>query len=414
MIFSYFLSFIRENRFKMTLLFFCLAIYFGLLIISITFNRAIPQIARLPLQNIGVQTIIQKTGEIPGQMVDAIFPHSNAPISREQFHKLRELPFVEDSDMGLFFWYFDRIFFKAALGVHPDNGLLASILKRNITSGTYSLQNRNILLTAGFSTKHELDIGDTLSMGNDIFTVAGILRPNISGNIIPADIYMSFDDSLTVVRKSKEMQSVYGFGNSDFGNVVLLKTNPEWQGDKDKLVTYIDNKLLVFSEKTFTKEISEQLGLISIAGRFLFLIFGAILVVAFGLMCIYTLKTREREISILRMIGWRISDLKKQFIGENLIILLTTLITGSVIAFLGLLGLSRVTISMELPWDISARPHFLPEENAIDRIVSARLPLELEPWIFISSALGFILLFLLISFISFGRIKRIKVYEKMR
>ncbi len=414
MMLNYFFSFVRDNRFKMTILFLCLSLYFGLLIISITFNRAIPQIARLPLQNIGVQTIIQKTGEIPGQMVDAIFPHSNAPISEEQYLRLSKLPFVDASDMGLFFWYFDKQFFKAALGVHYQEGLLASILKNNIASGTYSLADNNILLTAGFSTKHRLTVGDTLSMGDDLFTVAGILRPNISGNIIPADIYMSLDNSLAVVRKSKEMQTVYRFGWSNFGNVVLLQTNPEWHGDKEKLVTYIDNKLLVFSEKTFTREISEQLGLISIAGRILFLIFGAILVVSFGLMCIYTLKTREWEISILRMIGWRISDLKKQFIGENMIILLTSLVIGSLMAILGLLGLSRVTISMELPWDISARPHFLPEENAIDRIVSANLPLELEPWIFVSSAAGFILLFLLISLVSFNRIKRMKVYETMR
>lgn len=414
MMFSYFLSFVRENRLKMIMLFFCLSLYFGLLIVSITFNQAIPKIARLPLQNIGVQTIIQKTGEIPGQMVDAIFPHSNAPISREQFHQLRELPFVEDSDMGLFFWYFDKLFFKAALGVNHQNGLMASVLRNNIATGTYSLSNNNILVTAGFSSKHRLKIGDTISMGDDVFTIAGILRPNITGNIIPADIYMNFSHCLAVVWKSTEMQSVYGFGQSDFGNVVLLKSNPEWQGDKEKLVTYIDKKLLVFSEKTFTREISEQLGLISIAGRILFLIFGAILIIAFGLMCLYTLKTREQEISILRMIGWRISDLKKQFIGENLIILFFTLVIGSIMAFLGLLGLSRVSISMELPWDISARPHFLPEENAIDRIVSARLPLELDPLIFFASAAGFILLFLLVSLLSFGRIKQIKVYEKMR
>ncbi len=411
---EYFLSFIRANKIKSTVLCLSLAVYFGMVIIAATLHRSIPEIAQLPLQNIGVQTIVQKTGEIPEQMVGAIFPHSNAPISSEQFERLKGLPFVEEADVGLYFWYFDNLFFKAALGLDPKKGILSEILKKNIAQGSLDLGQRGIVINAAFSSKHNLTVGKTVAMGERIFSIIGILRPNISGNIIPADIYMAQADALAVVRDSAEMQKVYQFGDNNFGNVVLLRGNPNWQGDKERVINEVDKKLLVFSEKTFTKEINEQLGFVSAAGRLLFIVLGAILAIAFGLLTAYNLKSREWEIAILRMIGWRIIDLKKQFISENLIILSVAIFVGSGLSLAGLFLLARQTISMELPWDISARPHFLPEENSIERVISAHLPVHFDPQIYLVAAIGFLLLFLAVSLFSFRRIKKIKPLEFMR
>lgn len=411
---QYFLSFIRANKIKSTVLCLSLAVYFALLTIAITLHQSIPEIARLPLQNIGVQTIVQKTGEIPSQMVGAIFPHSNAPISHEQFKRLKNLPFVEAADMGLYFWYFDNLYFKAALGLDPEKGILADILKKNIAQGSFDLGHRKILITAALSNKYNLGVGATVAMGERTFSITGILRPNVSGNIIPADIYMSQADALMVVRDSVEMQKIYQLGNNNFGNVVLLLGNPNWEGDKEKVIMGLDKKFLTFSEKTFTREISNQLGLISAAGRVLFVILGAILIIAFGLLTAFNLKSREREIAILRMIGWRAIDLKKQFISENLITLVVSLLVGSIFSLAGLFLLARQTISMELPWDISARPHFLPEENSIERVISTYLPVHFDPQIFLGAAIGFLVLFLVISLFSFRRITKIKPLEFMQ
>ena len=264
------------------------------------------------------------------------------------------------------------------------------------------------------SRKHNLSVGETVALGERVLTIIGILRPNISGNIIPADIYMAQADALEVVRSSTEMRKIYRFGDDNFGNVVLLRGNPDWQGDKDQIIMEVDKKLLVFSEKTFTKEISAQLGLISSAGRVLFLVLGVILVIAFGLLTVFNLKSREMEIAILRMIGWRTIDLKKQFISENLITLVAAILAGSALSLAGLILLGRQTINLELPWDISARPHFLPEENSIERIIYAHIPVHVDPQIFAGVAIGFLVLFIAVSLFSFRRIKRIKPFQFMR
>ena len=411
MMIQYFLSFLRANKIKSAVLCFSLAVYFGLVIIAVTLHRSIPEITKLPLQNIGVQTIVQKTGEIPGQMVGAIFPHSNAPILQEQFNRLAKLPFVKEADQGLYFWYFDNLFFKAALGLDPQKGILATILKKNISQGSFDLNESKVVITAAFSNKYNLSVGKTVVLGKNVFFITGILQPNVSGNIIPADIYMAKTDALGVVRSSEEMRKIYKFGNEDFSNVVLLRSDPGFRGDKEKLIMNLGTKLLMFSEKTFTKEITDQLGFISAAGRLLFLVLGTILVLAFGLLTSFNLKSREKEIAILRMIGWRIIDLKKQFIGENLITLGVAIFVGSGLSLAGLFLLARQSISMELPWDISARPHFLPEENSIERVVSASLPVNFDPQIFLFAAVCFLIIFITVSLFSFRRIKKIKPYE---
>ena len=408
---AYSLAFFRANKIKTLALCVGLALYFALVVIAVTLHRAIPEIARLPLKQIGVQTIVQKNGEIPSQMVGAIFPHSNGPITREQFKQLAGMPFVEEADLGLYFWYFDAVFFKAGLGVDQKYKIFTGILEKNIDQGALQLGQNRIVVTAAFSTKHGLTVGDTVTLGERTYTISGILRPNISGNIIPADLYMDLNDALEVARNSAEMRKIYRLDDGEFGNVVLLRGDPAWQGDKEKLIKEVDDKLLVFSEKTFTREISEQLGIISSAGRLLFLVLVTILTLAFGLLTSYNLKTREREIAILRMLGWRIRDLKKQFIGENFILLCASILVGSGLTLAGLFLLSQQTVSMELPWDISARPHFLPEENSLERVISAPLPVHLNSSIFVVAASGFLLLFLVVSLFCFRRIKKIKPSE---
>ncbi|MFZ5766790.1 MAG: FtsX-like permease family protein [Thermodesulfobacteriota bacterium] len=408
---SYFLAFFRANKVKTVALCLSLAVYFALVVMAAALHRAIPDIARLPLKSIGVQTIVQKSGEIPEHMKGAIFPHSNGPVSSEQFVRLAELPFVDEADMGIFFWYFDDAFFKAALGVDPESKILFPILAKNIDQGTLELGGHRIVISAAFGTKYGLAVGDSLALDDRSYSISGVLRPHLSGNIIPADFYMDITDALEVARESKEMRNIYQLPEGAFGNVVLLRGDPAWQGDKEQLIRDVDDKLLVFSEKTFTREIGEQLGIVSAAGRLLVLIIGGLLVLAFGLLTVFNLKSREREIAILRMLGWRLIDLKKQFIGENLLLLCVSILAGSGLAVIGLLLLGHQTVSMELPWDISARPHFLPAENAIERVVSSTIPVHFEPLLITAFAAGFLLIFLLFSLALFGRLKKIKPYD---
>jgi len=408
MIFSYFISFCKSNKIKIGILILSIAVYFALSAVLATLNNTLPELASLPFKKIGVGVVVQKTGQIPSHMVGAIFPHSNGPIYKDELSKLSQLDFVQNFDTGLYFWYFGDQYFKTALGIKTDNSTFSNLLKQNIEQGKFNLSEKNALITADFARKNNLALGDKINFSDNIFKIVGILKPNLSGNIIPADIYIKLDEAQNIVAHSEEMQRVYKFKNKKFVNVIALDANPKWQGDKEIAVKKLDKSYIIFSEKTFSKEVLEQIKLVSSLGKTMFAVLGILLLIIFGLIVSYNFKTREKEIATLRMIGWSFRDLKKQFISESALLLVIALILGNLLAIGSFFILSYQKISMELPWEISAKPHFLPQENAINRTITTNLPVHFDVWMFVWISLAFLAVFGIINFIAFQRLKNIK------
>jgi len=407
MILTYFISACRANKIKIAVLVMSIGLYFALTVSLLTLDKILPELASLPFEKIGVQTIVQKVGVIPEQMTGVIFPHSNGPIYSDEITKLNNLDFVENSDTGLYFWYFGDVY-KNAFGVDENGSVFASLLKQNIEEGSFALADHNVLVTKDFAQKNNLSLGDEIHFGQEIFTISAILHSNVSGNIVPADVYMSLLDSQSLASESSEMKRAYKFLNSNFVNVVALNANPNWQGDKEKIIKGLDKGFIVFSQKTFSKEVADQLKMISSLGKIVFAGLGLVMLVIFSLLAMYNFKTREKEIAVLRMVGWGLKDLKKQFMFEGMLLLAGALIIGNIISVVVLMFLKTQRVTMELPWELSARPHFMPQQNAINRVISTNLPVHFDPVISISATLIFFLIFGIIYYVSFRRIKNIK------
>ena len=408
MIFSYFISFCKANKIKIAILILSVAVYFALSSVLASLNNTLPEVASLPFQKIGVGVVVQKTGRIPSHMTGAIFPHSNGPIYENELQKLSQLDFVESQGSGLYFWYFDNQYFKTTLGVKPNNSTFSNLLKQNVEQGKFDLSEKSALIIANFAQKNNLAIGDKINFDDIFFEIAGILKSNLTGNIIPADIYINLDQARNIAINSDEMQRIYKFKDKNFVNVVALGANPKWQGDKEALIKKLDKNYIVFSEKTFNKEALEQIKLVSSLGKTMFIVLGIILLIIFSLLISFNFKTREKEIAVLRMIGWSFEDLKKQFMTEGMILVIIALILGNLLAVGSLFILSQQKISLELPWEISAKPHFLPQENAINRTITTNLPVHFDVWMFVWISLAFLAVFGIINYIAFQRLKNIK------
>ena len=156
------------------------------------------------------------------------------------------------------------------------------------------------------------------------------------------------------------------------------------------------------------RDIENQISLLSSFGRIMFFILGFVIVILFGLLTFYNVKTREPEIALLRVIGWPMGKLKRQFIAESLALLLAGLLFGNLFALAGLLLVGGQTVTMQLPWEFSARPHFLPQENAIARSVTAFIPVHFDWLVFTGLTLAFLLVFGIIILLLFTRINRVK------
>ncbi len=405
---GYFLSFLNAHKMKTALLVLSVAVYFSLAAVMLNVAESIPEIAALPFKRIGVETIVQKSGRIPEHMTGAIFPHSNGPIYDDEVRALTSLGFAADSDVALFAWYFDSSFFKSFMGVDVNGHIFPALLERNLERGKLDLDARHVVVTGNFAEAHRLSLGDAVDFGGRKFFISGVVRPSPSGNIIPADMYMTLDAARDISYGSKEMRRVYRFPSDRFVNVVAVRSDPRFRGDKVKAIQALNKDYLVFSEKTFSRDIENQISLLSSFGRIMFFILGFVIVILFGLLTFYNVKTREPEIALLRVIGWPMGKLKRQFIAESLALLLAGLLFGNLFALAGLLLVGGQTVTMQLPWEFSARPHFLPQENAIARSVTAFIPVHFDWLVFTGLTLAFLLVFGIIILLLFTRINRVK------
>lgn len=414
MILNYFLSSIRKNLGKTILIVLSVSVYFAFMALAITTSRSLEEIAMLPFKAIGVDAIIQKTGKIPSKMTGAIYPHSNGPIYPEEIGAFKKLDFIEKIDTGLYLWDFDSSYFKDVFGIQPDGVIFSNVLKNGLEEGRYILDRNSVVVTKDFAQKNSLSLNSVIKVEQYAFTIVGIARSNLTGNIIPANIYMDLDTALQIAHQSDEMEQLFHNKDKSFVNVVLLKIKPHWKGDVQKIIKGIDKDYLVFSEKTFSSKVAEQIKLISSFGQIALLILGIFLLAAYSFMLIYSFKTREKEIAILRMIGWKMRDLKRQFLSENIILIILALFLGNIIAYMGIYIVSHQRVSMEIPWEISGKPHFLPQENDINRVVTSNIPINYDWRLFFVCSLIFILVLIAINYLVFRRIKNIKPFQYMK
>ncbi len=404
-------AFVRSNLVKTVLTLASLSIYFVAVSLAVTMGGSIDEIASLPMKSIGAETVVQKSGKIPNQMSGAIFPHANAPIYANEIERIASASFVTGFDTALYFWYFDSSFFKSALGVHLETGIYAGILKANLLRGSYPTGGNEILATEDFVKKTGLDAGSRVIMGSDSFLITGILRSQFSGNIAPADLYMDISVAQRIAGNSPEMKELYNITDSNFYNMVVLKTDPLWQGNREKTIQTYGKDYLVFGEQSFKQEIKDQLLLLSSSALLTFAVLGGLLAIGFALMIYYGIKTRENEIALLRMLGWRFSALRNHFMGESILMVGVALLFGNLFYALSLRYIAGIKISMELPWDISAKPHFLPEENSIERIITAPLPVNFNVWSHLIVNLCMIVGCALLTYFLLYRLKNIKPAE---
>ena len=72
---------------------------------------------RLPLENVGVDIIVQLSEGIPKKLEGHVFPHPTAQIPTDSFERIRKLPGVILTTGALFLWDLSPNKFQSLLGV---------------------------------------------------------------------------------------------------------------------------------------------------------------------------------------------------------------------------------------------------------------------------------------------------------
>ena len=412
MIPAYFYSYVRANKGKTAMLIISVALYFAVAVLTITLGQALPKLATIPLQRIGAGVMVQTEGVIPDRLEGIVFPHANGPIYLDQFQKLARLRFVNTAEGALYFWDFTGAY-KSIAGFDPQKSILAEILKKSIDEGRPPFKSGQALVSYDYKRKNNLRIGRPVKIYGQEFNVVGVLQPTSEAQIMPADIYISYPDAWRVVGSAKEIRRNYRLRSDTYFNVVLLRVDPGYQGNKTGAIKAVDKRFLVFSEESFSTQILSRLRWISGAGKTGMGLLAVIVVAAFCALVFYMIKSREREIAILRALGWPISAIRGQFIREISLLVGAGLVAGNIVVLAASAAIAAARVSIEVPWEISAKPHFLPEANAINRTITAPIPISINLWLNAGLVLIFAVTFMCVSMLVLERIKRIQALQAM-
>ena len=164
------------------------------------------------------------------------------------------------------------------------------------------------------------------------------------------------------------MRALYPFGVDD-ANLVLVKDNRELQG----VVKLIGKKGVVSSELSMRNALSGMLYLSQGVGA----IRRHHRPVRRGLRVQpqTSVAERRREMAILQAIGWSWRHIGEQVMIENLALAVIGTAAGLAVALLVVLSLGHISVTVDLPWDLSSTPHFIPTatlDRAVDFVADRR------------------------------------------
>ena len=371
--------------------------------------------ARAPLSEVGADITAQRQGDVPEGFTGILFPHSVAPLHRDEIEAIAELPGVEGITESLFFWSFEEDSFVAGLGFDPAADFGHGRLRAGLIEGRFlDVDDSGVtLVDASYATQNALSLGDMVIIIGNSFEIVGIVDTTRTGQIANANLYLPLADAQAMTAIAPNVLAVHDMRPDD-ANLIFIKSE---QTQAEAVVAgaeaILGKKALVSSAESFGEQLGALFDIIDrfgvLVGLVAFLFAAGILVraVAAGVW------ERRREVGMMRAVGWEKKNIVRQLLGETLVIALVGGLVGLLLSWGVTLMMSQATVTVPVPWELSPSPHFLPggaEEVAVVVPLNAKITLELALAALGLSAVAAALVGLWLP----GRIANIKPAEVLR
>jgi putative ABC transport system permease protein len=182
--------------------------------------------ARLPLAEIGADIAAQRQGRVPEAFVGILFPHSTAPIHREEIDAIRRIPGVEDVGESLFFWDFEESSFLVVLGLDPASRTGPARLKTALLQGRFleAADHDVAVADSTWARDKGLSIGSSISIAGRGVQLVGLVDTSRIGQVANANLYIPVSDARALVRVAKNVMAVHDFRPDD-ANILFIKAN---------------------------------------------------------------------------------------------------------------------------------------------------------------------------------------------
>jgi lipoprotein-releasing system permease protein len=391
-----------------------LSIGIALLIILNALSMAYRSAARAPLQEIGADLTVQRSGNVPKDLTGAVFPCSAVTIRNEEVKKIEALPGVRGVGKAVILWVFDPKRAWIVLGIDEQSPVGPSILRNSVIEGRFLREGKpETLVEVSYARQFGIKVGDTISVAKRDYPVVGLVDASRISKIAVANVYMPLSEAQSLAASSPQVQAVSPFTPADV-NLVFIKADEEKiPALASALRTMMGKDATIGTPESFLKLLGS---LFALSDKFTL----AASLIAILVAVLISFKTmagniveREREIGVLKAVGWINRNVVTQILAESVVECFMAGILGLLIALVAAYGLGFLKVHIPIPWEMSPRPHFLPGGG--DQLFNTlRLPVHV-PWTLASFA---VLLSVVVGGITgalLGRnISRIKPSEVLR
>ena len=387
----------RRARSIATLLSIGVSVLAAVLLISVatTYTKAI----QAPMKSVGADIVAQLSGDIPRALEGLVFPHPNAMLPAASVEKITALPGVVSVMRGVYLWELQPNPYKSILGIDGGAAGLDNLNANVIAGAAITPESDTILIDSDYGAKNELAVGDMLLIGDQSFEVSGIIDAATGGKVIRADVYMPIKIAQMLAVSAPRVQELYPFGPDD-ANMLLIKVdNRDLRTVVEAIRTELGKKAVVSSGLSFQETLDSVLFLSERIGLILALVVG-LFSTAFVLRATASaVNERQREMAVLEAVSWNERQIKGQVILENTVLAVLGSIAGIVLAVIVARLIGGIEITIDLPWDLSSTPHFLPDAK-LDRTQIVNMPLEISPGLLAIAGLGGVLIGFLAALIA--------------
>jgi putative ABC transport system permease protein len=356
-----------------------LSIGIALLIVLNSLSLAYRQAAHVPLQEIGADITVQRSGDVPKDLAGAVFPCSAVTIRKEEVEKIEKLPGVRGIGTGLLLWVFDPNRAWIVLGIEKENSIGPSVLRSSVIEGRFLDDGKpEALVEQAYARQFGIKLNDTISVADRKFPVVGFVDASRAAKIAIANVYLPLKEAEDLAVSSKQLQTVSPYAPGDV-NLLFVKADQEKiTGLASEMKDVLGSKATVATPDSFLKLLGSLFALsdkFTLAASLIAIIVAVL--IAFKTMA-GNIAERAREIGVLKAVGWTNRNVVSQLMSESVIQCFLAGILGLLIALVASFGLSFMKVSIPIPWEMSPNPHFLPGGG--DQIFKTlRLPVHV-PW----------------------------------
>lgn len=374
----------RRSRSLVTALSIAVAVLAAVLLTALaaSYARAI----RAPVETVGADVVVQITGDIPPKLEGLVFPHPNALVPAAATTAIAKMSGVISVTRGVYMWELAPDRYQSVLGIDDGEAGLGSLGSRLIDGKTIHAADRAVVLDSDFAAKNGVKVGDELDIGGTKFPVTGIVDAARGGKVVRADVYLPLAPAQQLAVAAPMVQALYPF-RADDANLLLVKVDRQHlESVVGKTIALLGKKGIISSELSFREALSGVLFLSQRMGFIVAVVIGAF-AAAFVLRATASAMTeRRREMAVLQAVGWPWRRIREQVLLENALLALAGAALGVLAAVAIAAALGQISITLDLPWDLSSTPHFIPEATR-DRTQTITVPIAV-PWEMAAIAAG--------------------------